>query len=325
MNGVSIVICCFNSADRIKDTLSFIAAQEVHDLFDWEVIVVNNASRDNTREIVQNFFHDYPAINSQIRDEPLPGLSNARKCGIENAKFDLIVFCDDDNHLDENYLISAHRIFEDDARVGIAGGWCKPKLVNYPGLWIEDFYGALAIEKQPKSNGQVNWVFGAGMILKKSIFKELKDRQIDFLLSDREGKKLTSGGDAEICLVTKFIGFDIYYSSLLQLSHCVAPNRLTKKYFFVTAHQNFYPVMYLFLLEKIVLKTNHSLVRIYSKLLFERVGRLLYFLPRCLIGRHRFYSFISVYGNLLFIGWTCLNTVRFFRTAAAIKSNLSHG
>lgn len=51
--GVSIVICCYNSASRLPETLQHIAEQEVAANISWEVIVVDNASTDNTQEIAK--------------------------------------------------------------------------------------------------------------------------------------------------------------------------------------------------------------------------------------------------------------------------------
>jgi GT2 family glycosyltransferase len=44
--GVSVVVCCHNSASRLPTTLHHLAAQEVPRDLGWEVIVVDNASTD---------------------------------------------------------------------------------------------------------------------------------------------------------------------------------------------------------------------------------------------------------------------------------------
>lgn len=326
INGISIIICCYNSVSRIEETLQHAFALTLPKDFLYEIILVDNNSSDTTRVVAleANRKFNRREIEFIVVVEPQQGLTFARKKGLEVSKYELILFCDDDNHLDINYLVEGKKLFEENSKLGIAGGWCKPKLAQSSGRWIEDFYGALAIEKHPKKSGRVNWVFGAGMILKKTIFAELKKERIEFLLTDRMGKQLTSGGDTEMCLLATFIGYDVTYSHRLQLHHCIATNRLSRRYFFITAHQNFYPVMHLFLLEKLVRRTGQTTVMMYFELFFERVVRIFYFLPRCVVGRHRFYSFISVYGNVLFAGWLCFQWFNFSRTAALIKSNLFH-
>jgi glycosyltransferase involved in cell wall biosynthesis len=54
-NGVSVIICCYNSRERIEKTLDFIFAQEVEGAIPWEIIIVDNASTDDTFLIAQRY------------------------------------------------------------------------------------------------------------------------------------------------------------------------------------------------------------------------------------------------------------------------------
>lgn len=80
LTGISIVICCYNSAQRLPLTLVHLAAQKVADNFPWEVIVVNNASTDNTEEAAFSSW-DRESIEMRVVYEPQPGLSYARHRG----------------------------------------------------------------------------------------------------------------------------------------------------------------------------------------------------------------------------------------------------
>ncbi len=53
MIGVSVIICCYNSSSRIIPTLQNLVKQRVPNHIPWEVIVVNNASTDNTGEVAK--------------------------------------------------------------------------------------------------------------------------------------------------------------------------------------------------------------------------------------------------------------------------------
>jgi glycosyltransferase involved in cell wall biosynthesis len=323
--GVSVIVCCYNSQSRIAETIRFLNEQKVPDELKWELIIVDNASTDNTRSIASQSWVPISANTAfQIVDEPVPGLSKARQKGIEVANFDILIFCDDDNHLDVNYVSQANRLMRSNSRVGVMGGWVRPKLPVHTGKWIEDFYPALAIGKQLDQDGYVDWVFGAGMILRKEIFTTLKKRKIDLMLSDRVGDKQTSGGDAEICMMARFVGYSIFYSNVLMLDHQIAKHRLTMKSFIKGNYRNVFPVVYLYLVERFMKSQEESVGRMYRDIIIDRIGMILHFLPRSVFGKHRFYSFIMLYQSVQLFYWLLTRRARFTSTAADIEKNLHH-
>src|SRR6188768_949594 len=102
LKGISIVVCCYNSSERLGRTLDFIFKQS----FDhpWELIIIDNASSDNTFLVAENYKKSKPAnIPFVIAKELRPGLKNAREKGFALSSYDYILFVDDDNWLSENY------------------------------------------------------------------------------------------------------------------------------------------------------------------------------------------------------------------------------
>ena len=54
MNGISVIVCCYNSAWIIERCLkSFVGSTKTHSSVLWEIIVVNNASTDDTERIAK--------------------------------------------------------------------------------------------------------------------------------------------------------------------------------------------------------------------------------------------------------------------------------
>lgn len=102
--SVSIVICCHNSAKRLPDTLKHLLIQEVPDNLQWEVIVVDNVSTDNTAQVARSLWPDDAPAPLQVVSEPEPGLSNARKRGFMEAKYELVSFVDDENWLAPDWV-----------------------------------------------------------------------------------------------------------------------------------------------------------------------------------------------------------------------------
>lgn len=323
--GVSVIVCCYNSESRIAETIQYLVVQEVPRELTWELIIVNNASTDNTKAIAsQSWEGNSPNASFQIVDELNPGLSSARLKGIAVSRYDILIFCDDDNHLDRHYVFRAYELMHENPNAGIAGGWVKPKLPFYPGKWIEDFYPALAIGKQLETDNTVEWVFGAGMVLRKKIFHTLNERNISLLLTDRIDTKQTSGGDAEICVAAKFIGYTIFYSNSLVLEHKIAAHRLTKKSFIKANYRNVFSVVYLYLMERLIKNKEYTHSALYREFFFDRILLIIYFFPRWLFGKHRFYSFIMLYQNIQLFFWLVTRKKRFIATSLLIRNNLYH-
>lgn len=227
--GVSIIVCCYNSAKRLPKTLFHLAKQNITKGI--EVIIVDNNSSDDTAEVAKSLWEE---LNNpfplRIAFEAQPGLTKAREKGIEVALYDYLIFCDDDNWLDENYAINTMQLFDADEEIMILGGQGNPVFESDKPFWFENFYQSYAVGKQEVKSGFVSLVYGAGLGIRKTILKNPKFYAIPFFLNDRVGTRLSSGGDSETCLRVKLLGGKIFYSEKLTFYHFLTTNRLTWKY-----------------------------------------------------------------------------------------------
>jgi hypothetical protein len=74
-------------------------------------------------------------------------------------------------------------------------------------------------------------LWGAGMYIRTSLWHQLQQLQFKSLFVGRQGaKNLTAGEDDEICYAIQMIGYEVWYSSKLQLRHHMTAGRLTKEY-----------------------------------------------------------------------------------------------
>ena len=104
MESVSFVIIAFNEEASIASAIASI--MELHELAEYEIIVVNDGSRDRTAEVVANI----AAVNSQVRQIVFPantGRGNARKTGVDAASGELIATVDADIVLPPDWLVRA--------------------------------------------------------------------------------------------------------------------------------------------------------------------------------------------------------------------------
>lgn len=96
---ISVVIPAYNAGKYIEETLKSVSEQTYEN---WECIIVNDGSIDNTKDIIGKWIngkYKYRLISQQNS-----GVSSARNKGIENAKGNYIVFVDSDDTINPNYL-----------------------------------------------------------------------------------------------------------------------------------------------------------------------------------------------------------------------------
>lgn len=235
MKGISIIICCYNSSQRIKPTLNHISNQTNTEKINWEIILVDNNSSDGTGNISKKHWNK---LNNQIEitvvEEYNPGLSFARLKGIKNSKYDLVLFCDDDNWLAPDYIYRAYKFMENNLNVGMLGGIGLPVFESSEPKWFYQYNTLYAVGKQGWVSGNITYtkgyVNGAGAVLRKTIVQKMIEKKIQFLLTDRKGKILSSGGDNEIGYCIVFSGYKIYYDESLKFKHFIPLSRLTMPY-----------------------------------------------------------------------------------------------
>jgi len=232
-HGVSIVICTYNGASKLPETLRHLANQEVPKDIQWELIIVNNASTDNTANVAVKEWRKFESpISFTVITEPKQGLTFARERGFNEARFDYILLCDDDNWLQPDFISTAQNIMMKNPQVGVLGGLGEPVYEAEPPSWIIENPKIIAVGPQAPQSGKVesNKVSGAGCIVRKSAYMQLKELGFKGLLSDRKGSELSSGGDYELCYALAVIGYEIWYSDKLKFKHFITKERLTWEY-----------------------------------------------------------------------------------------------
>lgn len=228
--GISIIICCYNSADKLPATLMHLAKQQLTEV-NAELVIVDNNSNDLTNEIALQLWNKLGSpFPLTIVQEPDPGLSNARKKGIAVSKNNYLVFCDDDNWLAEDYLTIVKNRFDADQNLAIIGGMGFAEFETKAPTWFGQFYQSYAVGAQAPTESAVNNVYGAGMAIRKDVLHETYHKFGSLLLSGRKEKKLSAGEDSEICLRVKLLGYQILYTDKLVFKHYLTANRLTWTY-----------------------------------------------------------------------------------------------
>ena len=229
-SGVSVVVCCHNSARKLPATLLHLSKQLTQ--VNWEIIIVDNNSSDNTASLALSFWNGLNTQNTiRIVTEPKPGLTNARIKGVQAAQFDLILFCDDDNWLAEDYVDKAYRLMTTERNIGILGGIGVGEFEGEVPRWVKGLLRLFAVGVPLSATGvDIRTAYGAGMIVKKEIFSILNRLNYQLMLSDRIGTQLSSGGDTELCLLAQVLGFKVCSSDALSFSHFIPVEKMRSGY-----------------------------------------------------------------------------------------------
>lgn len=228
--GFSIILCCYNSAGRLDQTLQHIAALTLPGQLGAELLVIDNASTDDTATIAERLWKDNDApFPLSMISQPRPGLSHARMLGIREAQYEYLLFCDDDNWLQQDYLAVAAGILSIRPEVGMLGGFGMGISDSPIPAWKHEIriFGCGA---QATENGEALILYGAGVILRKSIFNQLLKAGFSFLLPDREKELLTSGGDYELCYGVRMAGYKLWYEDTLYFKHFQPAERFSLDY-----------------------------------------------------------------------------------------------
>jgi glycosyltransferase involved in cell wall biosynthesis len=102
---ISVVIPTYNKAALLRETLDGVCAQSCKD---WEVIVVDDGSTDNTAEMVKQYDHKV-----RYAQQPNQGPAAARNKGVSLAQGEFIAFCDHDDVWNERHLETLVRCFNE--------------------------------------------------------------------------------------------------------------------------------------------------------------------------------------------------------------------
>lgn len=117
--ALSVVVCTRNRAEQLATCLARLAEQDFNPLR-WQLVLVNNASTDNTDFVVRQFATRVP-FPVVLIDERVPGQSRARNTGIRASSAPVIAFTDDDCYVARDFVRCLVEAFERQC-VGFIGG-----------------------------------------------------------------------------------------------------------------------------------------------------------------------------------------------------------
>ncbi|MGV3464692.1 MAG: glycosyltransferase [Heyndrickxia sp.] len=232
---LSVIICTYNpSIIYLNKTLDALKSQTLAQEY-WELIIVDNNSSNNFLEKIDTSWHS----NIKIVLEERQGLTSARIAGINNSLGEYIIFVDDDNLLENDYLEEALNISKKWPLLGAFGGNIEGLSETPPENWTKEYWYYLAIRSTDKDywsndfNASKAEPCGAGLCIKKEVglryVTELNDNTLRQRL-DRVGTSLISGGDTDIVLTALDMNLGMGVFKSLRMRHIIPKERITEGY-----------------------------------------------------------------------------------------------
>jgi glycosyltransferase involved in cell wall biosynthesis len=232
---ISVIVCTHNPRDEfLTRALGALERQSLPHR-DWELIVIDNASTERLDTRLDLSWH---ASGRVVRENEL-GLTPARLRGIRESKGEVLVFVDDDNVLDHDYLAQVHSVASTHPFLGAWSGSVKAEFEVEPPEWTRRYWGHLVIREVPRDAwSNIYWhdqttPLGAGLCVRRTVAGEylrLHDEGIRQFRMDRAGQNLVSGGDNDLAACAIDIGLACGVIASLRLTHLIPRERLTEEY-----------------------------------------------------------------------------------------------
>lgn len=230
---ITVIVCTYNRCQSLATTLNSLGTQLLPEPVEWEVLVVDNNSRDQTRDVVQWFCRRYPA-RFRYLFEPRPGKSHALNAGIREAYGDVLAFTDDDVTVVPTWLQNLTAGLFGESWVG-AGGRTLPEQTFSPPVWLslEGRYALapLAIFDLGLESRELNESpYGNNMAFRKAIFEKHGGFRTD--LGPQAGSnEPQKSEDSEFGSRLLAAGERLCYEPSAIVYHSVPQNRIQKEYF----------------------------------------------------------------------------------------------
>lgn len=229
----TIVICTYNGENYLDQCLTAII--KLHGLREYvgAVLVVDNNSTDNTKNIILKYVKTNDLIKYEF--EECQGLSYAREHAVQ-AQTEWVIYVDDDNILDQDWLIQLEKVIKEHPEVGVVNGAviAKPitNLNEQKRAILKAMYKNLACThiEEPKVSDPPNTIpMGAGMCVRTDALKKIEsDGWLN--LTGRTKKDFSSGEDTELCERVFSQGYEYASSYKMKLYHLIPDGRLEEKY-----------------------------------------------------------------------------------------------
>jgi len=228
---VTVILCTYNRSERLRRALQSLESSAVPESVDWQVLVVDNNSQDDTRSVIQGFCargHD----KFRYLFESRQGKSFALNTGIREAGGDILAFVDDDVEVDQFWLARLTSTLQNGLWAG-AGGRILPEQGFAPPPWLnkdeKNALAPLALFDLGEEAGELHEApFGTNMAFRRKMFEKYGGFRVD--LGPQPGSEIRNE-DTEFGLRLLAAGERFWYEPAAIVYHAMPAERIRQRYF----------------------------------------------------------------------------------------------
>lgn len=227
---VSAVLCSYNRGRFIVQAVDSIFSQDF-DRSQYEVIVVDNNSTDDTLERLQAYKSQHPEYNFRFVTEPNQGVAFTRTRCAKEAKGEIVTYLDDDSIAQPGWLQRTVDFYDKHPEVWSIGGKITPYfLTEIPEWYSKYFFGLVGKfdqgQREKRLTGQ-KYPCGANMSFRHKVFEEIGYFNHDL---GRSGKGLLATEEKDIYMRILRYGKQVYYLPEVEVLHAVEGNKFDENY-----------------------------------------------------------------------------------------------
>ena len=228
---LSVIICTYNRDKFLYDAMCHVAKNDFP-VSEYEIVLVNNNSTDNTESECQRFASDFPAVQFRYFVETKQGLSHARNRGIDESHGDILIFLDDDSFVKPDYLFHLKKQMEAHPEAMAFGGKITPlfesgETPKWLCKWTYSWVSAIDKGNEVVLFEGNSYPIGANMGFRRNCIEQCGNFNTEL---GRSKKNLMGGEEKDFFNRLKEKNLPIYYFPDIHVEHVIPPQRTTKDY-----------------------------------------------------------------------------------------------
>lgn len=219
----SIVLCTRNRASLLATALESIRRLD-YPSDACELVLVDNDSSDNTRQVVDAFAESAPFSVRYVHESKL-GLSSARNRGLREARGRYVFFTDDDQEVDERVLTEHERVAVAHDAVAQQGS-IQLRFSHGQPEWLRGDLAGLLGRTQDVPEGPTDIdLFGGNLIFRRDLFDTIEPFRVDL------GKGQAGySEDTELSERLRAANIPIIFAPTAVIYHVIGPDRASRRF-----------------------------------------------------------------------------------------------